>query len=85
MTEQETLDQRIKENAASQLAYAELQFKRDCRIKALQLAERLSPKECDAIGVVTDAEILYTWLINTPADAVDIFQKSGVLSYPTNP
>ena len=65
----------------------ELDFKRDCRRTALQLAERCSKnkegdKVSDPIELTANSEILYRWLIadsELQKNWVDIFMKRGVL------
>lgn len=54
-----------RKNLQERKEQSELEFKRDCRRTALQLAERMSGKgERSAIGTLSEAEVLYQWLIN---------------------
>jgi len=80
----------IQEALQAQKEMQELSFKQDCRRTAIQMAERFSKshtgeKEDDPLRIISNAEVIYQWMINLQNDAMSKqlmnFQQTGELVF----
>lgn len=88
LTQDELLQKQIQEHQQAQ----ELIFKQDCRKTAINMAERFSKtmngdKEYDAIKIISNAEVIYQWMINITNEELSnqlmTFQQTGNLTFKT--